>query len=521
MAGGKLTPRQKMINMMYLVLTAMLALNVSQDILRALTDLNYSMEETVAQVEDGNQLLYNALIAEASEKDKAKPWNAKAQAMKPEADAAWQMIEDAKRHLIVETGDTIEGENGAFKGADNRDVGQNYLVNPESIGGGGMAKKIRTTLEQLRDNMIASIENDPSASLDDQTAAAVNSLITFPNVIGHGDDTPRPWEEAKFAELPLAGVIPFLTELQANVRRAESAMLKYYADGIDLKSVSFDAVQPVILTNSSYVMQGDNYEAKVFLAAYDSQQNPTFTLNGEPVEAEMVADGMATITLPGSGVGVKSFTGSILLPGADSAVSFEGEYTVAPPTAVISPTAMNVLYRQVDNPLEISVPGVQPENLVVSGPGLRQTSPGNYVANITNVSGSEVNITVGVREEDGSTRNIGSKKFRLKGLPKPEAQIYRRSTPGPYSADLIANATVEAAYQDFVFDLSLTVTGFEIVVPGQAPIRVNGNRLTSAAQQAVRGARPGSLIMIRDVKATINGSGQRVQNINNLTVQVQ
>lgn len=523
MAGGKLTPRQKMINMMYLVLTAMLALNVSQEILTALTNLNTSMEETISQVNEGNTLVYGALQAEAGEKEKAKPWNDKAQALKPDAQASWQMIEDIKAHLIESTGGYVEGTN-FLVGADNRDAGQNYLVNSKQMGGGGKAKEIRNNLEALRASMIASTEGDESADAA-MARNIVTELLTFDPVKGIHDDAARPWEEAKFAELPLAGVIPFLTELQANVRRAESAMLEYYAKGINLKSQSFNTVIAKAIPKTTFVPVGGNLEVELMIAAYDDSQNPEFYIGeGEDavlVDTSMVRDGIAHVEIPAGGAGAKTFTGSIMLPGADSAYTFNVDYMVVPPTAVIAATKMNVLYRQVKNPISISVPGAQPEQLRLSGPGsIRQVSPGNFEVDITNINTQEATYKVIVTDEEGNSREAGQQNFRLKSLPKPITLLSGRSGTGPYSKGLVQGGTVQAAYENFPFDLNLTVTKFELVIPGQAPFRVNGNRLSDAAKTALERVRSGSLVMIRNVEARIDGSSETLSNINPLTFEI-
>ncbi len=510
MAGGKLTPRQKMINMMYLVLTAMLALNVSKDILKALQEIDDSMVATVNNVEKGNELLYSVLESEAAEKDKAKEWNQRAQALRPQAQQAYDLIETVKDSLISKSGG--RDEDGSLKGADNRDVPAGILINGPETGGQAKAKEIREKLEAYKDFLLQNIDD---ATLQTE----IEEMFNFEAIKADGEDTPRQWEERKFAELPLAGIIPFLTDLQAKVRRAESDALEYFSRSIDAKSIKVTDVKAIVMPKSTFVAQGDEYEAQVFLAAYDDTQNPEFTLNGEAIPAENINSGIATIKIPASGIGVTEFSGEILLPGSDSAEVFTGAFTVAPPTAVISPTAMNVLYRQVKNPLEISVPGVQPSQLVVSGPGL-SGSNGNYVADITRVSGTEVTISVGVKEEDGSTRSVGSKKFRIKGLPRAEAQIYRTSDSGPYSASAINNAEIQAAYPNFAFDLSLQVTAFELIVPGQPPFRISGNKMTQAARQAISSARPGSTIIVRNVEAKITSNGQSVLNVSPLTLDL-
>ena len=185
---------------------------------------------------------------------------------------------------------------------------------------------------------------------------------------------------------------------------------------------------------------------------------------------------------------------------------------------VISPSKMNVLYRNVDNPLEISVPGVAPKDLIVSGPG-GSGSNGNYTADVTKISGKEVVINVRVKEPDGKTRNAGSKEFRIKGLPQAVGMVYKKSE-GIMSASLLSKATVEAEYQDFPFDLPLKVVAFELKMDGQPPIQVQGNSIPSTARELITRLRPGSTVSIRKIVAT-TPKGQRVSNVGIISIDVQ
>lgn len=507
MASGKLSPRQKMINMMYLVLTAMLALNISKDILKALSKLDQGLQESVMTIENSNSTLYDALQAATATQPRAEPWNEKAKLVKAEAQEVTDYIGGIKAEIIEKSG-------GLEKGSDNRDVPQNILLNPENVGGKDAAKKIRQRLEEYKAHLIEMSE-------DNQTLiATVEKTFDFTTVPEKEGDAPLRWEEATFAELPLAGIVPFLTDLQARVRRTEADVVEFFYKQINAETIKFTTVVPVVKAKSTYVTQGSDFEAEVLLAAYDDTQDPVFELEGEALDESKVIDGVGHFSIPATGVGKKTWAGVVKLMTEEGEQPFDFtlEYTVAPPTAVISPTKMNVLYRQVENPLEISVPGVAPEKIRVSGAGIRGSN-GSYIADVTSVSGTEMNISVSVEEEDGSVRSVGSKKFRIKGLPPAQTMIFGRSTSGPYSASAISNAPIQAAYQDFPFDLPLTVRSFQMMVPGEAPFNITGSSLTAAAKAAVQAARPGSTIIIRDVVATTQ-RGDRIRNISALTLDL-
>ena len=501
MAGGKQTPRQKMINMMYLVLTALLALNISKDILDALTKLNTSLEGTVQTVENKNSDIYSAFTAAAAENPaKAKEWKDKAFAVKAESDDLYNFIGKLKTDLIEVSGG-IDEETGNPKSLDQREKPANYLLNQKN------ATVLKENIEKYRAELLKHAAGN--AQLE---ATIKQTFDTGKQKVGK-DGVEVNWENANFEHFPLAAILPFLTDIQAKVRNTESDVISLLQRNIGATDLKFTGIRPIVMPKSTYVTQGDEYEAQVFVAAYDDTQEPTITINGNPLPAEQINGGIGTVKFKAGSVGTQKWAGVIKIEqmGKDAIeIPVEGEYTVAPPTAVISPTKMNVLYRGVDNPLEIGVPGVDPSKIIVGGPGV-SGSNGQYMANVTNVDGKEINISVSVKEEDGSTRSVGSKQFRIKGVPPAQGTIYKK-TGGILSANAVSNATLEASLPDFPFDLTLEVVSFEIAIPGFPPEQIRGNRLTSDAKTRIAKLRPGSPVTFREIRArgpkglTVNAS---------------
>src|SRR5690606_6365032 len=291
--------------------------------------------------------------------------------------------------------------------------------------------------------------------------------------------------------------------------------------------VKFTDVEPMVIAKSNYVTQGDEYEAQVFLAAYDATSEPQITIEGKELSVEDIKNGRGTVRFKANSVGEHKWGGMITikqLGQEDKTFTIKPQtYTVAPPSVVISPTKMNVLYRGVDNPLDIGVPGVDPSKLTVTGPGVKKLGNGSYMADVTNVSGREMQISVSVQEvdENGKTvsRNMGSKEFRVKGLPPAVGSVFGKSE-GIMSKSLLSRAEVEAKYQDFPFDLDLTVTGFEIAVPGFPPEQVRGNKLPEGVKTRIDRLKPGQTVSIRNIKAVVQGKGTRVPQIGNISIDV-
>ncbi len=507
MAGGKQTPRQKMINMMYLVLTALLALNISKDILQALTKLDLSLQGSVATVDAKNSDIYRMIDAAARENPaKAAQWKKMADNVKSSSNQLVDDIEQMKTELIEVSGGTDE-ETGLPSNLDQREKPANYLLNQKN------AEKLKAQIDKYRNELLQYTKDDPT-----MTANIKAAFDTGKQKVGK-DGVEVDWEHANFEHFPLAAILPFLTDIQAKVRNNESDVISMLRARIGGEDIKVSTVMPVVVPNSTYITQGDEYEAKIYLAAYDDTQDPEITIGGQPLPAEQISGGVGVYKVKANSVGQVKWGGKITLKqiGGDKTFDIpEQTFNVAPPTAVISATKMNVFYRGVDNPLEIGVPGVDPSKVRVSGPGV-SGSNGKYSANVTNISGTDLKITVSVEEEDG-VRTIGSKDFRIKGLPPAVGSIYKK-TEGLMSKSLIKNAKVEAEYQDFPFDLPLTVTSFEIAIPGFPPEQVRGNSMPGPVKDRIDRLRPGQTVSIRDIKAS-GPNGLRVTRIGNISMDV-
>lgn len=489
MAGGKLSPRQKMINMMYLVLTALLALNVSREVMDAFYEVMVSQEASIETVEKQNSSIYTAFEAAAAENPvKAGPWRDKANDVKSRSAALYQQIEDLKRGVIEASGgaDEESGDPNKPSKMDDLESSPNYFL----IQGNGA--KLKAALADYREFMKTEAEGN------DLLKSSIDG--TFDLSDHTHDGTTITWEQHKFEHFPLISVLTFLTKMQSDVRTSEANVIDYLQKNITASDLKFTGVRTVVMPKSTFVTQGGEYEADVFLAAFDDTQDPTVTINGQDLAAEDIVGGVAKVRFPANRVGETTWNGEIKLVqnGEEKVFPVEGTFNVSPPSVVISPTKMNVLYRGVDNPLEISVPGVDPSNLIVSGTGVKKTSKG-YIADVTRNKGGELKISVSVKDGDKTT-NMGSKLFRVKNLPDASGSIFGK-TEGLMSANLIKKAKVEAKFNNFDFELPLTVTSFQIIVPPFAPIDCKGSSLNSNARAALDKAKPGTPVIIRNIKA--------------------
>jgi len=341
--------------------------------------------------------------------------------------------------------------------------------------------------------------------------SALNTTFDFSDQLDDGSTIS--WEQSKFEHYPLISVLTFLTKMQSDIRTSEANVIDYLQANIGKSDLKFTGVRTVVMPKSTYVTQGGEYEADVFLAAFDDTQEPIVIINGEELAAEDIIGGVAKVRFPANKVGETKWNGEIRLTqnGEEKIFAVEGMFNVAPPSVVISPTKMNVLYRGVDNPLEVSVPGVDPSKLIVTGTGVKKSGKG-YIADVTRNRGGELKISVAVKDGE-VTKNMGNKVFRVKNLPDAAGSVFGK-TDGIMSANLIKKAKVEAKFVNFDFELPLTVESFQIIISPFAPMECKGPSLSSNAKAALDKAKPGTTVIIRNIKArTAKGMKPKVAAI--------
>ncbi len=505
MAGGKLTPRQKMINMMYLVLTALLALNVSREVMDAFFEVMQNQKTTITTVDKQNASVYRAFDAAAAENQKkAGPWRDKAYQVKDKSDELYTYLDSIKSTLIRITGG--EDEDGKPKKMDNKELVANYMI-VEKHG-----QELKSKINEYRDFLLTYAENN------EDLQNAINLTFSTDDY-KNKEGVAEAWEKHRFEHYPLISVLTFLTSMQADVKTAEANTIDFLQENIDASSIKVTGVKPIIMAKSNYITQGDVYTADVFLAAYDDTQDPIITINGEPLSPEQIVNGTGKYSVKTSATGEQKWGGVITLKqnGEEKNYTFESSYIVAPPSVVISPSKLNVLYRMVDNPLEISVPGVEPSKLRVSGPGITKSGNG-WSANVTKVTGKTMKITVQVLDDEGNVKQTQSKEFRIKGLPQAEGTMLKKSE-AEYSKSLIKRSPIEAGYPDFPYDLPLTVVSFEVKIEGYPPAKITGNTLDATNKARVDGLKPGASITFRKIVAK-TPKGDRVTNVGSVSIDV-
>ena len=353
-ATGKETTRQKMINFMYLVLLAMLALNISETILDAFKTINDSLTASAANVGNSIQQQFTAFeqtrLKESPER--ARPIYEKAKQAQRVSQELDDLIKSIKSELINQS-NGYDDRTGDLKERDNMDIGYDVMINKKRAS--ALKQKINDTREQL-----LSLLDDKDRQLVSFTLNANDPAKPRENV--------RHWEGLNFGEgVPLTATFTILSRIQADNMNAESEVVKKILGKMDQAVVNLDKFEAVAVAPTSYLIQGQPYTAEVFLTAYDSRSKPDIEVGGSPIT---VNDGRGIYSASTSREGVFNWQGTIHIKQTDGTIKTyttpEQQYIVSRPTAVVSPDKMNVFYIGVDNPVSVSVPGIPSRDIRVN-----------------------------------------------------------------------------------------------------------------------------------------------------------
>jgi len=492
MAGGKQTPRQRMINILYLVLLGLIAINIPDNLLDAFKKIDDSLTNSNKNVQGGITTTF-ANFEKTSLKDqheRALPWYNKAKQAQQYAEDLNNYVENIKSDLIDNTGG-IDEKSGDYKGRDNMDVTPHLMI------ANNRATELKQHIIDTKSKLINLLDPKDRVGID---------LSLNADDPAHPKDGRNTWELASFGEgIPMAAAITALVKIQSDAKNAESEVVKKLLSKVDQAVVNLDKFSAVAVAPTSYVIVGQPYTAQVFLTATDSKSNPTVTVNGSPIP---VKDGEGTYTGGTSHEGVNTWTGKVTVKQADGTFkTYETPpqtYTVARPSAVVSPDKMNVLYIGVDNPLSVSAPGISAAKLHVSmTSGELSGSGGHYTARVSAIGTTKVTITGEIAP--GKNAVLGSSEFRIKRIPDPIAQFAGKSSGTTSAVNIRSQDRVFAHLDNFEFDAKFTVTRFKlyIIKPHQDAIIVPGNSsdLNADMKRAISTITPGTKVIFDDITA--------------------
>jgi len=451
------SPRQKMINLMYLVFIAMLALNVSSEVLDGFELVEESLLRSVKSSTARNQLLFDDLDTyHRIAPDKTDEWYRKAKEVKEKSDSIFNYIGQRKLE-IAQHADGKDADPENLKHPDDLNAAFEVMMAPGKTGG----RKLKVDIDTYRAFV--------SHLLDDSLKRQIveSNLSTLPSK--KAKENKQSWEESLFWQMPLAAAITLMTKLQNDVRYAEGEALATLLKNIDVGDFRVNEIQAAVIPQSQIVMQGGSYMANIALSAVDSTQRPKIVVNGQtlPIDANGMYRG------PAGHTGTFPVKGYVEMGRGDGSVSrheFSTEYYVVEPNATIAPTLMNVLYAGYANPVKIAVPGIPSQNIRPTMTNGTLTQQGGlWVAKPSKV-GEESIISVEAKMSDGRWQNMARTAFRVRALPDPLPYLeYPDENGNPRKfkggripkSRLIAINDVKAAIDDDLLNVAYTVLKFE------------------------------------------------------------
>lgn len=486
------SPRQKMINLMYLVFIAMLALNVSSEVLDGFDLVEEGLTQTIKSTEGQNQLIIDKLQQINQQNPvKASEWYNKADNFSKESDKLVSYIQDLKLRIVKQA----DGKNGKLDEIEHKeDLDAAPII---MLGINKEGTKLKTEINQYRDIAINLVSSESKKTI-------INERLNT-NVPKKGRLDNKKWEETLFEQMPASAAITLLTKIQSDIRSAQGEVLADLYDNIGAKDFRVNKLEAQVVPNSQFVTAGGYYEGQVVLSAVDTTKNLTFSSNA-------INPTTGLFKIPAGAVGVnKVFAGTVTLTSPDGSPivrSFESKYHVVPRTTTIQVAEANVLYQGEPNVLTVSVPGMSNDQLRVSATnGSISKSGDNWIATPSK-AGTNMKISV----YNGSAF-VSDQEFRVRLLPDPTPYIEykdaggnsKRFKGGRISKAVIVGADgVKASIDDGLLDRQFTVLRFSTVFFDSMNNAVreisNGSSFSDRQKAQIRQLARGKSFFISDVK---------------------
>lgn len=505
-------PRQLMINLMYLVLTAMLALNVSSEILHAFKTINQSITSSNASIVEKNNKMYSDFDENQSQpgqEARIKPFNDRAKEVKAESEKMIKYLEEWKEKVIAESGG--READGTIKREDNIDASTLLLV--EKKGG----DEIKGKLKDLKTFMLDRVD----ASKREQIGRDIPMKVDDPEKT---DNNPKgDWSTGYFHNMPTMAVITLLSKFQNDIRNSEAAVVTELFNEAGAQQMKFDEIQGVAVTTNSYALVGQKIEAKILLAAYNKTINPTVSASSGRITK--VENGVAYWETTASGVGEQKVHGtvSIDMGGVKETRPWDFSFTIGSTGASMQLDKMNVFYIGVPNPITISAAGYSIEDVSVSIPGATLTSTGKGKYDVMVTTPGKVMASINAKTPAG-VKSVGGQEIRIKTIPDPIAKVGGKNSGFMQTGVFKVQAGVAAVLENFEFDARFRVTSYDFsYLPKRGeymlPVTVKSayfkddNQVQSYLDKR---AAPGDKVFIENIKAV--GPDNRTRTLGSITL---
>ena len=490
------SPRQKMINLMYVVLMAMLALNVSTEVLNGFSVVEESLNRTTSNSAKENASIYKDFNDQMKlNPSKVKAWYDKANLVKQMSDSIYDFAQELKESIVKEA----DGKNADIHNIRNKEdleAASFVMLAP----GTGKGRQLFNAINSYRERILKMVPDEH------QREIIANNLTTE---LPKGAHTMgKNWQEYMFEDMPVAAAVTLLSKLQSDIRYAEGEVLHTLVANIDVKDIRVNKLDAFVIPEKTTLYPGETFSANIVMAAVDTTQTPEIYVNGNRINTT------GRYSFTAGGVGEHTFGGYMLTHNAAGETirrEFLQKYSVipAPSGATVAADLMNVLYAGYSNPMSVSVPGV-PQNAVsvtMSGGSLSAKGDGHYIAVPADV-GKDVTFTVTANDK-GTSRQMAQVTFKVRKLPDPTPYVVigddRYKGGGLAKASLMSMNTLSAAIDDGLLDIPFKVLAFETVffdnMGNAVPLASDGNQFSGRQKDSFRKLSRGRRFYIRGVQA--------------------
>lgn len=455
-ANNPNSPRQKMINLMYLVFIAMMALNVSSEVLDGFKLVENSLKTSIENTSRRNDIVRNEMETYyRANPEKVKEWYFKSQRVNTLSDSLVNYIQALKQRIAI-AADGKDADVNNIKHSEDLEAASTIMLAPVK----GEGKKLRMAINHYRETLAAMITDTAKMKI-------IKTALSTEPAAGNNLGT---WENTWFENMPVAAAMTLLTKLQSDIRYAQGEAVSNLLSSVDMGDYKVNSVTAQVVPVSQNVVSGSEYAAHIVLSAIDSTKRPTIVVNGK----ELPTDKNGLFTTVAGRPGTYPVKGYIEVPNSDGTImhrEFSSEYYVTEPIATVAPTMMNVLYAGIENPIRIAVPGVASNNISATMTNGTLTRQGDlWIAKPQKV-GTEAVISVDARMAGGRSVPMAKTTFRVKALPDPLPYIEYKDENGNIrkfkggrilKRHLVAADGILAAIDDDLLNVKYTVQSFEL-----------------------------------------------------------
>lgn len=518
MAAGNLSPRQKMINLMYLIFIAMLALNMSKEVLSAFGLMNEKLTASNQAAEERNDNFVASLEQKAIDQpEKYKDLNAKAESLDKLSSEFDTYLSELKSKMVATVDDPTDYEimdkgdyldQNFFKGDKLKPEGEEFL----------------RQINDYREGVVALLKD--TKGMQTIVKDVKDKFSTEPEI--NRDGIKIDWLDYHYKGFPLVASLTKITQLQSDIKTTESEVLSNMLAGTQAIQLAMTNYTTLLETTKSAYFNGETFDGQIVLGRKDASTRPArveLTLDGRPLTENQytIEDGKVKLNVGTGSPGEHKIEGALIFmeDGQETAVPVASSFATVPKpnSATISADKMNVVYRGVKNPMTISFAGISDNNVNANAQGLSRISGSKYVMDATRIQGREVTINVSGKLPDGQSVSDRA-TFRIKDLPKPTGTIRGEDGSVQMQRQSLEISTVGAKFDDFDFELPLRVTGFKFKVSGQPTISVNGSKLDDRAKSALRKAKRGSDVQIFDIEAQASGVSVILKKVSPVIIEL-